>query len=358
MDDQLRGPVDELPFPWELVAITGETGLPIGQQVLLGGEQRQPVAGYRLSPEELLGRTAQEVFGVEGSHALNQCVPALTAASKLLTGRGDVVVGREAAMLGDLQAALQGLLAHYRDTGEVTPQVQQVDSLAAAYDLVRALGSGLHAAGRGGDGLRMVVVEWSGRWEDVGHAYELRWRARQRGSLARVAAGENPDHGTVGLIDVGRGLRIRSMSRPDASGNLVYVMFFKDGYPFTAVPQFFAGTPQLAGIGTIARPNPNTNFPVGQTDMSDEPGRDADGQTEHGAEATERLDPRQHWPKVTAREHQVWELVAQGHTNRQIADRLFISEGTIKMHLHNIYGKLGVDGRLQLARYAKEKGLV
>ena len=61
---------------------------------------------------------------------------------------------------------------------------------------------------------------------------------------------------------------------------------------------------------------------------------------------------------VTARELEIVRMVASGLRNKEIAERLFISEGTIKMHLHNIYGKLGVDGRLQLARYAKEKGLV
>ena len=60
---------------------------------------------------------------------------------------------------------------------------------------------------------------------------------------------------------------------------------------------------------------------------------------------------------VTARELEIVRMVASGLRNKDIAERLFISEGTIKMHLHNIYGKLGVDGRLQLARYAKDKGL-
>jgi DNA-binding NarL/FixJ family response regulator len=41
-----------------------------------------------------------------------------------------------------------------------------------------------------------------------------------------------------------------------------------------------------------------------------------------------------------------------------VAKRLFITEGTVKMHLHNIYEKLELDSRIQLSRYAQKKGLV
>jgi DNA-binding NarL/FixJ family response regulator len=61
---------------------------------------------------------------------------------------------------------------------------------------------------------------------------------------------------------------------------------------------------------------------------------------------------------LTARELEIARLVAEGLRNRAIGERLFISEGTVKIHLHRIYEKLGVDGRLELALYAREKGLV
>ncbi len=51
-------------------------------------------------------------------------------------------------------------------------------------------------------------------------------------------------------------------------------------------------------------------------------------------------------------------MVARGLRNRAIAEKLFISEGTVKIHLHNIYQKIEVDGRLELAVYAQRKGLV
>ncbi|MBJ6802327.1 response regulator [Geomonas propionica] len=61
---------------------------------------------------------------------------------------------------------------------------------------------------------------------------------------------------------------------------------------------------------------------------------------------------------LTQREIELVRMVAGGLRNKEIADRLCISEGTVKVHLHNIYQKVGVDGRVALLRYAQEKGLV
>jgi len=61
---------------------------------------------------------------------------------------------------------------------------------------------------------------------------------------------------------------------------------------------------------------------------------------------------------LTPREIEVVQMVAAGHRNKEIARRLTLTEGTVKVHLHHIYAKLGVDGRLELLRYAEERGLV
>lgn len=61
---------------------------------------------------------------------------------------------------------------------------------------------------------------------------------------------------------------------------------------------------------------------------------------------------------LTLREIEIIKQVAAGLHNTEIGKKLFISEGTVKMHLHNIYQKLGVDSRTRLTRYAQEKGLV
>lgn len=61
---------------------------------------------------------------------------------------------------------------------------------------------------------------------------------------------------------------------------------------------------------------------------------------------------------LTAREQQVLRLVADGLTNRDIAQRLGISENTVKNHLKNILAKLHAENRTQLVRFALERGLL
>jgi DNA-binding NarL/FixJ family response regulator len=61
---------------------------------------------------------------------------------------------------------------------------------------------------------------------------------------------------------------------------------------------------------------------------------------------------------LTPREIGILKMVAQGLHNKQVGEKLCISEGTVKVHLHNIYEKLQVQSRVALLRYAQEKGLV
>ena len=61
---------------------------------------------------------------------------------------------------------------------------------------------------------------------------------------------------------------------------------------------------------------------------------------------------------LTPREIEIVRMVAQGLRNKAIAERLSISEGTVKVHLHNIYEKFGVDGRLELVLCAQQKRLI
>jgi tetratricopeptide (TPR) repeat protein len=61
---------------------------------------------------------------------------------------------------------------------------------------------------------------------------------------------------------------------------------------------------------------------------------------------------------LTERERQIVTLIAEGQSNREIADTLFLSKRTVDAHIGNILGKLGFSSRAQVVRWAVEKGLL
>lgn len=61
---------------------------------------------------------------------------------------------------------------------------------------------------------------------------------------------------------------------------------------------------------------------------------------------------------LSPREGEVLQYVARGHTNKEIAGTLFISENTVKVHLRNILDKLHMKNRAEAATYAAKMGLV
>lgn len=63
-------------------------------------------------------------------------------------------------------------------------------------------------------------------------------------------------------------------------------------------------------------------------------------------------------PRLTEREREILQLLANGHRPGEVADRLVISPKTVRNHLHNIYGRLGVDDRSQAIVVALRHGLI
>ena len=68
-----------------------------------------------------------------------------------------------------------------------------------------------------------------------------------------------------------------------------------------------------------------------------------------------RTEPRE---DLTPRELEVVKLIAEAHTNRQIAEALSLSEKTVESHRGNVLAKLGMRDRVELVRYAIRRGLV
>jgi two-component system nitrate/nitrite response regulator NarP len=70
--------------------------------------------------------------------------------------------------------------------------------------------------------------------------------------------------------------------------------------------------------------------------------------------ALNALAPARPTARLTERESEIARAVAGGLRNKEIAARAGISEGTVKMHLHNIYEKLGLGTRTELALYVRD----
>ena len=60
---------------------------------------------------------------------------------------------------------------------------------------------------------------------------------------------------------------------------------------------------------------------------------------------------------LTSRETEIATQLAKGQKNKEIARQLNLTEGTVKAHLHNIYEKLNLNGRLELVKYIQDSGL-
>ena len=61
---------------------------------------------------------------------------------------------------------------------------------------------------------------------------------------------------------------------------------------------------------------------------------------------------------LTKREREILQLVAEGHSNSQLARMLWVTEQTVKFHLSNIYRKLDVANRTEASRWAQLHGLL
>ncbi len=82
------------------------------------------------------------------------------------------------------------------------------------------------------------------------------------------------------------------------------------------------------------------------------------GDTQEALERRWREGEGQPEDPLTARELEVVKLIAEAHTNRQIAAALNLAEKTVESHRANVFAKLGMRDRVELVRYAIRRGLV
>jgi two-component system response regulator NreC len=68
--------------------------------------------------------------------------------------------------------------------------------------------------------------------------------------------------------------------------------------------------------------------------------------------------PSDSYERLSQREREVLRLVAQGYTNQQVADRLFLSIKTVETYKARVMEKLSLNGRAELVRYALQRGLL
>ncbi|MBW4599883.1 MAG: response regulator transcription factor [Calothrix sp. FI2-JRJ7] len=84
----------------------------------------------------------------------------------------------------------------------------------------------------------------------------------------------------------------------------------------------------------------------------------ANGQKYISKVVATKLKERMEKPELSQRELEVLQLITNGNTNQQVAAALFITEGTVKYHVNNILGKLGVSDRTQAVVAAVKRGIV
>jgi DNA-binding CsgD family transcriptional regulator len=120
------------------------------------------------------------------------------------------------------------------------------------------------------------------------------------------------------------------------------------------------GAPVRLDVSTLALPGPRRDRPVIVHLFREIPGSldtEARGREPAAAPPDPAAAPSGRSGPLTVREAEILRLIAGGAGTRVVAARLGISPATVRNHVRNIFGKLGVNSRLQAAAYAIRAGL-
>jgi DNA-binding CsgD family transcriptional regulator/tetratricopeptide (TPR) repeat protein len=288
-----------------------------------------------------------------------------------------VLVAKMAATASEVHAASATAARRRRDLatlaearGRASAIVEAATGAVAASGVRDSIGSRREAdallASAAGHAARAHGTDdaatWSrlgSRWQAIGNPYEVaraRWREAEailgsgEGRAARgPARGPLAEAATIGLELSARPLlrELRELGRRA----LIPLPGGVDEVLAEADPGEGAATPSTGRV------------PVGPGHAPARSSSDGDGhggpeasplvQGVVGDRPTERGDTF----GLSRREHEVLDLIAEGRTNREIGERLFISQKTVGVHVGNILTKLGVSGRVEAAAVAIRLGL-
>jgi predicted ATPase/class 3 adenylate cyclase/DNA-binding CsgD family transcriptional regulator len=283
--------------------------------------------------------------------ALGRAEFMLLRRGRLLLMQGDVAAAQ--AQIADVQATLRGI---------------GFDFGATEFDLTAG-----RAAQESGDlaGARVLVDEAAILAEKVGMPWHLAWVAETDGRLARAEgrspAAEDAHHRALAIC-LGHGYAGRAAETLESLASLAVA-----AESWTEAARLYgaaAARRDASGFHRPALDQPRVDDD--HTELVAALGHEAyeaalaEGAAmpleEAAAYATrargERKRPSTGWESLTPTERQVVGLVAEGLTNADIGRRLFISTGTVKVHVHNIFGKLGITRRAELAARATERRLI
>jgi DNA-binding NarL/FixJ family response regulator len=211
--------------------------------------------------------------------------------------------------------------------------------------------------------MRVMVVDDHPMWREgvsrdlAAAGYEVVATTGEGRQAVRIAAAARPD---VVVLD---------LQLPDVSGVEV-INGLREALPDVHILMLSASGEQQDVLDAMkAGANGYLLKSAGLPDFLDAVARTAAGDTvftpglaglvlgEFRRLAVEPSGPDAATPKLTERETDVLRLVAKGLSYRQIAERLVLSHRTVQNHVQNTLGKLQLHNRVELTRYAIEKGL-
>lgn len=320
----------------------------------LGDSVTATLSDVALAQAELLQGRAADAF--ERASAAETM--AVTSGAFMVVPSVRIEIACARAALGELEQAreqLEGVVVGGADAGW-----HECEALVVLGEVLRALGDPGRALGRAREGLEMAesvgvpslkasakeLLAWlaidDGQWAEADgllhEALALRveigvsyWLPQTLDALARVAAGLESHTEAARLLGAADGARARlglvrsSLHEPAVAEMHAALVVALGAARFAATHDEGAAMTLEEAVGWARRARGSRKRPSGG------------------------------WESLTPTERQVVKLVVEGLTNPRIADRMFISRGTVKVHLEHVFQKLGVHSRSELAALAARR---